>query len=157
MVSASSFKLRSMNRLDFLNEVIIYYTSFSMMLFSDFNPDVQNKELCGWLMIGFTFLNMGFNVLLLLRPPIHKLWLRAQRVITIYLDKRRVRQQELSQNTKQQSSHPEKVTDETRESGSDDEKVNVMNLTFGRKLSLIVENSDEESYSERLSPEVAEK
>jgi len=55
------FMTRLKNTTEFFNEVTIFYATSAMLLFTDFVPNVDMKNNCGWIIIGGVLFNMAIN------------------------------------------------------------------------------------------------
>jgi hypothetical protein len=59
---------RDYNTLQVINEISYLLTSFHLIVFTDYNPDVEAKLLAGWSMIFFSIANLVWpNLIILVR------------------------------------------------------------------------------------------
>ena len=55
-------KTRSANLLEALNEVVIWLQIYHLFLFTDFVESPETRYYIGWSTVGFTFLQIGVNL-----------------------------------------------------------------------------------------------
>lgn len=81
ITTVKPFEDSFMNKLELFNELCILGVSYHLILFTNFNPDVNNQYLAGWSIIGITMLNVITNMSIMIGKSVIRLLQTIKRVI----------------------------------------------------------------------------
>jgi hypothetical protein len=67
LIYVKPYEAPILNKVEIFNEISICLASYHLIFFTDFTPDPQFQLNMGWSLIGITTLNIGVNMLVMIR------------------------------------------------------------------------------------------
>jgi hypothetical protein len=76
VIETQPFTTQLQNRLEVFNEVTILATSYFLIMFTNFVPEPQTRYLMGFYLSGIILLNVGTNMLVLIKEKVQPAMLK---------------------------------------------------------------------------------